>query len=132
MYEFFTLPQDFRDSPRIFTNIIKPVLAHVRKQGHTPVICIDDTLLQGDSFLNCETAVWHTAQALDNLGFTIHPCKSVLKPTKTIQFLGFQLESVSVTVSSKERKARKPKTLYTSFLSKADVTIRQLLELLGK
>ena len=37
-----------------------------------------------------------------------------------------------MTVSSKERKARKPKTLYTSFLSKADVTIRRLLELLEK
>ena len=35
---------------------------------------------------------------MDSLGFTIHPYKSVLMPTQTVSFVGFILNSISMTV----------------------------------
>ena len=45
--------------------------------------------MQGDTLVKCKQAVWYTTQALDNQGFTLHPCKSVFNATKTIEFCGF-------------------------------------------
>ena len=65
----------------------------MRKQGHSNVNYIDDSLLQGESFEECERNIQGTIQLLDSLRFTVHPTKSVLKPVKQIQFLGFMLDS---------------------------------------
>ena len=35
MYEFLALPQGFRDSPRIFTKLLKPALSCLRCLGHS-------------------------------------------------------------------------------------------------
>ena len=50
---------------------------------------IDDTLLQGDTEQDCQSAVMATCQVLDSLDFTVHPVKSVLQPTQRIDFWGF-------------------------------------------
>ena len=50
---------------------------------------IDDTVLQGDTKQDCQSAVMATCQVLDSLGFTVHPVKSVLQPTQRIYFWGF-------------------------------------------
>ena len=91
LYEFLALPQGYRDSPRIFTKILKPILSHLRALGYEIVMYIDDTLLLGDTEEECILAVKNACRLLDSLGFTIHPVKSVFKPTQSIEFLGFVL-----------------------------------------
>ena len=73
MYEFLTLLQGFRDSPRIFTKLLKPALSCLRCLGHTLLAFIDDTLLQVDTEQDCQSAVMATCQVLDSLGSTVHP-----------------------------------------------------------
>ena len=48
---------------------------------------------------------------LDKLGFTVHPEKSVLYPTKLIQFLGFWINSAEIVVSLTCEKAEAIETL---------------------
>lgn len=132
LYEFRALPQGFRDSPRIFTKILKPVLAHLHQHGHSLVIYIDDSLIQGDTYTLCAEAVHSTAQMLDELGFTIHPAKSMFQPSQSIEFLGFNLDSVAMTVSLTPRKAEQLAESCSKLLNTHAVSIRHLAEVIGK
>lgn len=132
IFEFVSLPQGFRDSPRIFTKLLKPAMAYLRCQGHTILIYIDDSLLQGDSFHECRDAVRAACELLDTLGFTIHPTKSVLQPTQKIEFLGFILDSNSMTVSLTPAKAGKIRKACVCLVTKHRCTIRELAELIGQ
>ena len=85
-------------APRVFTKLLKPVLAFLQRRGHQNVGYIDKSLLVAASFLSCWHNVQDTLFLMDSLGFTIHPDKSVLIPTQTISFAGFILNSISTTV----------------------------------
>ena len=61
--------------------------------GHKNSGCVDDSLLIGDTYLECEENVHITVKLMSNLGFLIHEKKSVLIPTKKIFFLGNWIDS---------------------------------------
>lgn len=44
-------------SPRLFTKVLKPIFAVLRKSGHQSVIYIDDIYLQGDTIELCNQNV---------------------------------------------------------------------------
>ena len=45
-----------------------------------------------------------TVKLLQSLGFTIYPEKSVLKPTQKLTFLGFALNSKTITLTLTDAK----------------------------
>ena len=129
MYEL-VLPQGFRDFPRIFAKLLKPALSCLRCLGHTVLAFIDDTLLQGDTEQDCQSAVMATCQVLDSLGFTVHPVKSVLQPTQRIDFLGFWLGSINMIVSLTDRKVDKIRSVCAELLEMEVCSIRYMEKLL--
>ena len=104
-YQFTYLPNGLSCAPRLFTKICKPVYAHLRELGHTCMEHIDDSLLVASNYHNCENNVVATVNLFTNLGFTIHPEKSILKPTQEIEFLGFLINSITMTVRLSATKA---------------------------
>lgn len=52
-YEYTCLPFGLNTAPYVFTKIMKPVVAYLRKRGFTSVIYIDDILLIGNTFDQC-------------------------------------------------------------------------------
>ena len=84
---------------------------------------IDDTLLQGDTEQDCQSAVMATCQVLDSLGFTVHPVKSVLQPTERIDFLGFWLGLINM-VSLTDRKFNKIRSVCAELLEMEVCSIR--------
>ena len=97
-YQFYILPQGLACSPRVFTKLLKPVYASLRKSGHFSTPYIDDSLLKGQTYNDCFENINDTVLVVDKLGFTVHPDKSVLIPTQKISFLGFELNSVNMTI----------------------------------
>ena len=71
---------------RVFTKILKPPFALLRKLGHLSVVHVDGTYLQGENVLECMHNREDTVALLEALGFTIHPDKSQLIPTQKICF----------------------------------------------
>ena len=65
------------------------------------------------------------------LGFVIHPDKSVLTPSKTIVFLWFVISSKHMTLSLTDHKKYKIKTLLLNCLHSQQVSIRELARILG-
>ena len=99
LYEFKSLPMaGLTSSPRIFTKIMKPVLASLRQKGYTNGGYIDDFDLQGADFVECCNNVKDMVDLFLQLGFFIHPEKCILTPTQEITFLGFILNSTTMVV----------------------------------
>lgn len=128
-YQFRALPQGLSTSPRIFTKILKPVYATLRSRGHINIPYIDDSLLIGHTLKECEVNVHETVKSLDNLGFTIHPEKSVFNPTQKNVFLGFVINSIEMTVRLTLERASDLYDLCEQLLNKPFITIRFLAKL---
>ena len=60
-----------------------------------------------------------------NLGFTIHPVKSVLQPQQQIDFLGFALGSITMTVTLTDAKVMKVKLDIDLFASRLNFKAHQ-------
>ena len=81
-YKYLGMPNGCSDAMRVFTKMLKPPFATLRKQGFISVIFVDDSYLQGSTRGECLENVRKTVSLLASLGFTIHKEKSVLKRTQ--------------------------------------------------
>ena len=131
-YRFSSLPMGFKHSPLWFTKIMKIPLAFLRKHYHCIIICyIDDLLILGYTKDEVHNSVAYVANLLQILGFHINREKSELDPTQKIEFLGFILDSVNMTISLTPAKIAKIKSLASQVLEQQVFTIRFLAQFLG-
>ena len=91
LYKYTAFPNGLACCPRLFTKLLKPVMAQLHRWGFISTIFIDDTLLMGDSELECVQNMKASLCLFEKLGFVIHPEKSVLAPTHVITYLGFEI-----------------------------------------
>jgi hypothetical protein len=70
-------------------------------------------------------------ELFDKLGLTVHPTKSVLEPTQCIEFLGFDLNSLTMLSCLTKRKQDKIQGLALALLNKKYITIRELAGIIG-
>ena len=71
------MPNGFRDIMRVFNKILEPPWGYLRERGLFSVAYLDDTLLGSDTFLECKHKVTPILTYLADLGFFIHPDKSI-------------------------------------------------------
>ena len=131
LYEFVCLPNGLSSAPRIFTKLLKPALARLREDGVLLVIYIDDIILLADDPQTLITYIHKATTLLKSLGFTIHEGKSLFTPSQRVAFLGFVLDSITMTVSMKSDKAEKVKTAIGQLLRKARPQIREVASVVG-
>ena len=118
LYQFTCLPNGFSSASRIFTKVIKPVFAALRKIGHSNVANVDDSLLQSDSYEQCMPNIKDTMELVDAVGLTTHPEKSIIIPTQCIEFVGFLS-----TVRLAPRKVQKCIEMATATLNAKVISI---------
>ena len=104
LFQFTSMPNGYGPAMRIFTKISKVPFGHLSSQGRNSVVYVDDSYLQGDKYQSCHGNVLDTIKLLTELGFVIHPDKSVLTPSQTIVFLGFVISSKHIILSSTDDK----------------------------
>ena len=129
-YAFRSLPQGFKDSPRVFTKIMKPVLAHLRNKGIFVSIYIDDIYVQGDSYEECLHHVQYVRDFIQSLGFSFSE-KSSYTPTQSLSHLGFILDSKNMTVTLDRAKRDKLERFAQKYRTFRTCTVRQLAKLIG-
>ena len=127
--QYTCLPNGLSSAPRLFTKLMKPVYATLREQGHTNLGYIDDSLLLGDT--ECDSSVRATKSLAEHLGFTPHLGKSILYPTQIIVFLGFTLNSLTMTVTPTQDKIMKTRHCCLALLTSQTPTIQDLAEVIG-
>lgn len=131
LLQFTCLPNGLSEAPRKFTKALKAPFSTLRAQGHDNSAYIDDSCLIGDTFEQCTENVQATALLLDKLGFTIHPEKSIFIPVHQLVYLGFLLDSLTMTVSLTKDKMDRIVTMCKALLRKKRCLIRELAELIG-
>lgn len=100
--EYTCLAMGLSSAPRVFTKLLKTVFASLRSKGFIYVVYI--VYLQRATFKECADNVFYTCDLLKKLGFIIHEEKSIFKPTQSFAFLGFEINSVEMTISLTDKK----------------------------
>ena len=131
VYQYTCLPNGLASAPRIFTKLLKPVMSELRKQGYSCLSYIDDIYIQGISKEECSQAVSQALRLFQNLGFKVHPEKSVLEPSHTLTFLGFVLDSQSMTLRPKKERIEKTMKQIQTLKVKPQITVRELAQVIG-
>ena len=102
--------------------------------GHAITGYIDDTLIVAPSKEQAERSVQLTAQTLAQLGFIIHPTKSVVIhiPRQSIEYLGLIIDSVQMKIYLPEAKKMDLKGACQSLLDTNKPTIKHVAMVIGK
>ena len=92
---------------------------------------LDDSFLLGMSYDQCKMNVNETSNLFRDLGFYISDEKSITKPTQNIEYLGFILNSIDMTVSLNSTQIATIKSVCTDSLNKNTFKIREAAQLIG-
>ena len=131
-FQFTSLPMGYKDSPRLFTKLMKVPLALLWEHYGCIIICyIDDLLILGHSPSQVRSSVAYMANLLRLLVFCINFKKSELVPTTSIEFLGFVLNSVEMSITLTQAKASKIADLAREILAQPTFSIWFLAQFLG-
>ena len=130
-YEFICLCFGLASAPRIFTKILKPVIATLRQQGIRLSYYIDDSIIAAKSFTQSLQFSSQTRTMYESLGFTINGKKSSLVPSQTLVYLGFVWDTVHMKISLPIEKVEKIVEFSRYVLRSSSVTIRCLARLIG-
>ncbi len=103
----------------------------LRAQGHESSGYIDNSYLQGDTNEECTHNVIDTVSTFDTIGFVTHPNKSVFTPTQELIFLGFLLNSITMTVRLGPEQANKIRNACLELKNSKGATIREVARVIG-
>ena len=124
LYQYVCLPNGLSSAPRMFTKLLKPVFKVLREKGLLSSAYIDDLYLQGDTFHECHENALNTVQLLRDLG------TSCLHPSQQLEYLGFVLNSVSMTVRLSHARVERVVQACEKLLSNSHPTILHLAEVI--
>ncbi len=130
-YQFVVMAQGLCTAPRAYTKLLKPVFALLRNMGYTVLGYIDDTIFIENSADDISRALQVATKLFDDLGLTISVKKSILQPCQKIEYLGFILNSVDMTVRLTEAKKVKIRNLAIKLLKLNEFPIRLLSSFIG-
>ena len=130
-YAFQGLCFGLNTAPRVFTKLLKPIAAYLRKRGVRMILYLDDFLILGSSYQEVQRNTFMAVTLLENLGFTVSREKSRLIPTQVINFLGFVINSTLETLSLPEEKVLKVESMCKSAILNPTMPARQVVSLLG-
>ena len=132
LYKITALPNGYTEGPRKFTKALKQPLSNIRKQGVIVAGYFDDLITLAITNGVCIQNISKIISSLDSLGFVIHPEKLTFLPSQEIEFLGFLINSVTMTVSLTHTEKEAIKEMCSLALSMNLITIRFVSKILGK
>ena len=95
--QFCVLPFEISTAPRVFSKILKPVIALLCRRGMSLIIYLDNLLIAGGAYIDCLNHTKQVIFLLESLGLRINYGKSVIIPTQKLEYLGFIIDTISMT-----------------------------------
>ena len=111
---------------------MKTPIEFIRKLGVQISIYLDDILLRSKSLLQSLQDRDLVMFILEKLGLVVNLKKSVLTPSKQMEYLGFTLDSQKMEIRLSNVKAESLWELCKSTISHPSLTLRELCSLIGK
>jgi hypothetical protein len=135
-YQFRALPMGCSESPRIFSKVVRAVVYRARALGINVFSYLDDTLTFDLSYEVTKSKSYQFADLLTEVGFLLHDTKSVREPTQRILFLGFIIDSTTMTLEIPHDKFVAIQDLVQAALeivdSQTPTPLRFLAKIVGK
>ncbi|XP_069086423.1 uncharacterized protein [Pleurodeles waltl] len=125
------LPFGLSSAPWCFTKVMRPVVDNLRFRGVRMIICFDDILLMAQDVQSLMQNLEWTIHLLQELGFLINASKSELTPARQLEFLGFQIDSVTSLLSLPVQTLRVIQKEIRSVLLKDRISLRILARVVG-
>ena len=119
------------DAMQIFNKLLKPVFASLHELGYESSVYVDDSLLLAQTFQECFDDVLATISMLLELAFVIRLTKSIFVPTQKITFLGFETDTLNMTLTLTSNKKENIRNTAAVMLLKQSCSIRTLANFLG-
>ena len=116
---------------QIFNKLLKPVFASLHELGYESSVYVDDSLLLAQTFQECFDDVLATISMLLELAFVIRLTKSIFVPTQKITFLGFETDTLNMTLTLTSNKKENIRNTAAVMLLKQSCSIRTLANFLG-
>ena len=129
-YSYNVLPFGLTSSPRIFSKMLKSVINHQRSLGIKITFYIDDIFICSHCPNILKNHVSSTLNLLISLGFRPNFKKSHLIPSHNIIHLGYNWNSVEMSISVPNDKICKTKDLANKLL-KENPTLQLIASFLG-
>jgi len=119
-------------APRWWTKVMKPVVTYLRKLGIRCVIYIDDLIcFLGSDATKAREIAEIIIKFLGKLGITVNFEKSITKPSKRVDFLGFIVDSHRMKIFATAEKMKRVKDGARELLRGKSITVRKLAKFLG-
>ena len=131
VFQFRSLPFGLATAPRVFTQLMAVVGAHLRLNGSVILQYFDDWLIhhvQRESLLQDLSRSW---VEISSLGLLLNPTKSDLVPSQHFTFVGMNFLTNLNRVRVPPQRSESLRNLVSLFLTKDKVTARSFLSLLG-
>ena len=132
LLQFQTLPFVLSTAPFTFMKLTKPAIRFLRQVGVRIVVYLDDMLLTAQSeyqlLQDLATAMW----LLVALGFIINLPKSVLMPSTQLEYLGFLINTQTMTIALPPAKISDLQKEASGLLKHSPVPTKSLERFVGK
>ena len=121
-------------APWVFTKTLKPVLTLLRELGVRLVAYIDDILVLAETVERAKIHTEALIYLLENLGYIVHPEKTITQPSQEIEFLGMVVDSRARELRLPGHKIKKLRQEAAMVIRhhRAPPTAREVSCLLGK
>ena len=132
LFKYIVLPFGYTGSPKIFTKLLRPIIARLRKLGLLVSFYLDDSWQGGSTYSLSLRTCATTFNTLLQFGFLPNLKKSQLIPAQQIVILGAVIDSVKMIVYLPKEKEEKVILLIRNTLKMKYMTIRHLARVIGK
>lgn len=119
-------------SPMVFTKVLRPVLRWARRKGIRLSAYLDDLLIVAKDQATSNRHTKTVLQKLQDLGFLVKMEKSSLRPSQSIQHLGFTISSQDLTLTVPKSKVRDLRREASHLLRSSMCSVRSLASFIGK
>ena len=132
-YMFLKVPFGLAEATCLMTNLIKPIKFYLHSHGIDASWYLDDSAEVLPTFKQCLIAHNFIMKVLQYSGWQINLEKSTTKPTQSLTYLGFFINTITMVVSAPSLKiARISKTIEDLLVLKVKiVTCKHLAHFLG-
>jgi hypothetical protein len=120
-----------RDAAHIFTRLLRPLMAEMRKRGMRGQIYIDDKWTLGRTFSECLYWEGEVKTLFQKAGWVFKPSKRSGDPSQVCQFLGLVLDSRDLTFNIPPSKIEKIQGLCRELIRCHWVLVRRVASLVG-
>ena len=126
LFHFTCLPFGYSLAPRVFTKVLKPVLAFIRFKGVRAIMFTYDILVIAATADECRQHLSLLIELLESLGFKINSEKSHLNPSQILVFLGFSIDTTCMKLFLPDLKVIKVKSACKTLLDKKNVSLAEI------